>query len=425
MKRRNFIQAPLALAATTGLSACSSLARAPDHARVVIIGGGYGGATAAKYIRLFSDYRIEVVLIEPEGQFLSCPMSNLIIGGSKTMADISSSYSSLSSRHGVQQVRDSATAIDAERKLVTLARGNRIRYDKLVLSPGVDLMFDSIEGLQAAHDSGQILQAWKAGPETQALRRQLEAMPDGGVFAITIPEAPYRCPPGPYERASQVASYFKRAKPRAKVLILDANPDVTSKSALFKKYWAEQYPTQLEYVPGHKLMAVDARSGSLKFEVQADIKADLLNVLPPMRAGAIAHRTGLANLNSRWCQVDFQTFASTQAPDIHVIGDATASAPFMPKSGHMANGHGKVAAAAIVAQLSSLDINPAPLLTNTCYSFVNDDSAIHVASVHQYVAAEKTYKTLPGSGGLSTAPSELEGRHAWSWARNIWRDTLS
>ena len=286
MKRRNFIQAPLALAATTGLSACSSLARAPDHARVVIIGGGYGGATAAKYIRLFSDYRIEVVLIEPEGQFLSCPMSNLIIGGSKTMADISSSYSSLSSRHGVQQVRDSATAIDAERKLVTLARGNRIRYDKLVLSPGVDLMFDSIEGLQAAHDSGQILQAWKAGPETQALRRQLEAMPDGGVFAITIPEAPYRCPPGPYERASQVASYFKRAKPRAKVLILDANPDVTSKSALFKKYWAEQYPTQLEYVPGHKLMAVDARSGSLKFEVQADIKADLLNVLPPMRAGA-------------------------------------------------------------------------------------------------------------------------------------------
>ena len=425
MKRRNFIQAPLALAATTGLSACSSLARAPDHARVVIIGGGYGGATAAKYIRLFSDYRIEVVLIEPEGQFLSCPRSNLISGGSKTMADISSSYSSLSSRHGVQQVRDSATAIDAERKLVTLARGNRIRYDKLVLSPGVDLMFDSIEGLQAAHDSGQILQAWKAGPETQALRRQLEAMPDGGVFAITIPEAPYRCPPGPYERASQVASYFKRAKPRAKVLILDANPDVTSKSALFKKYWAEQYPTQLEYVPGHKLMAVDARSGSLKFEVQADIKADLLNVLPPMRAGAIAHRTGLANLNSRWCQVDFQTFASTQAPDIHVIGDATASAPFMPKSGHMANGHGKVAAAAIVAQLSGLDINPAPLLTNTCYSFVNDDSAIHVASVHQYVAAEKTYKTLPGSGGLSTAPSELEGRHAWSWARNIWRDTLS
>ena len=425
MKRRNFIQAPLALAATTGLSACSGLASAPDHARVVIIGGGYGGATAAKYIRLFSEYRIEVVLIEPEGQFLSCPMSNLIIGGSKTMADISSSYSSLSSRHGVQQVRDSATAIDAERKLVTLARGNRIRYDKLVLSPGVDLMFDSIEGLQAAHDSGQILQAWKAGPETQALRRQLEAMPDGGVFAITIPEAPYRCPPGPYERASQVASYFKRAKPRAKVLILDANPDVTSKSALFKKYWAEQYPTQLEYVPGHKLMAVDARSGSLKFEVQADIKADLLNVLPPMRAGAIAHRTGLANLNSRWCQVDFQTFASTQAQDIHVIGDATASAPFMPKSGHMANGHGKVAAAAIVAQLSGLDINPAPLLTNTCYSFVNDDSAIHVASVHQYVAAEKTYKTLPGSGGLSTAPSELEGRHAWSWARNIWRDTLS
>ena len=427
MKRRHFVQSTLAFTAVGSLSACASAGRMPEHARVVVIGGGFGGATAAKYVRLFSDHRIDVVLIEPEAAFVSCPMSNLVIGGSKTLADITTPYGDLASKHGVLRVQDFATDIDVERKTVMLSRGRSIRYDKLVLSPGVDLMFDAVEGLQAAHASGQILQAWKAGPETLALRRQLQALPDGGVFAIAIPEAPYRCPPGPYERASQVASYFKQSKPRSKVLILDANPDMTSKAALFKKFWAENYAAQLEYIPGHKATAVDAKNRTLMFEVHSDLKADVLNVLPAMRAGGIARRSGLAGVNARWCGVNFQTFASTQAQaqDIHVIGDATLSAPFMPKSGHMANGHGKVAAAAIVAQLAGLDINPAPLLTNTCYSFVNDKSVIHVASVHQYDAVEKTYKTPPGSGGLSAAPSELEGLHAWSWARNIWRDTLS
>jgi NADPH-dependent 2,4-dienoyl-CoA reductase/sulfur reductase-like enzyme len=258
------------------------------------------------------------------------------------------------------------------------------------------------------------------------LRRRLEALPDGSTFAIAIPEAPYRCPPGPYERACQVAWYFKNAKPRSKVLILDANPDVTSKGALFKKVWAEQYRGMVEYRPQHKAVAVDAREGVVKFEVQDDVKAQVLNVLPAMRAGDIAAQAGLANLaNNRWCGVDYMTFESTAAKDVHVLGDAIQIAPGMPKSGHMANNHGKVAAAAIVAQLSGWAPNAAPMLTNTCYSFVDDKRVVHVASVHAYDAADKTFKTVPGSGGLSAEPTELEGVYAMNWARNIWADMLA
>jgi NADPH-dependent 2,4-dienoyl-CoA reductase/sulfur reductase-like enzyme len=415
--------------ATLGLSGCASGPGAiPDKARVLVVGGGYGGATAAKYLRLFSEQKIDVVLIEPGEAFVSCPLSNLVLGGSRQLGDLTVPYASLTRAHGITVVRDTVASIDATQKLAVLSSGASIRYDKLVLSPGIDLMWDSVAGLKAAHTSGRVLQAWKAGPETAALRRQLEAMPDGGVYALAIPEAPYRCPPGPYERACQVASYFKAAKPRSKVLVLDANPDVTSKGGLFKKVWAEQYKGMVEYRPQHKAVAVDASAASginvLKFEVQDDVQADVLNVLPPMRAGAIAVQTGLANSNARWCGVKYLNFESTVAKDIHVLGDSIQLAPLMPKSAHMANSHAKVAAAAIVAELSGWEINPAPMLTNTCYSFVDDKTVVHVASVHEYVAAEKTFKTVAGAGGLSAAPNELEGRYAWNWARTIWADTL-
>jgi sulfide dehydrogenase [flavocytochrome c] flavoprotein subunit len=422
MKRRHFLHSSAALS-LLGLGACAT--SIPSRAQVVVIGGGYGGATAAKYVRMLSDHRIDVVLIEPNEAFVSCPMSNLVIGGSRQMADITTPYSGLSRRHGVRVVRDLARAIDTQRKTVTLAGGAAIGYDKLIVSPGVDLQFDAIQGLQAANASGQVLQAWKAGAETVALRRQLEAMPDGGVYAITIPEQPYRCPPGPYERACQVAWYFKQAKPRSKVLVLDANPDVVSKGALFKKVWAEQYPGMVEYRPQHKVLEVDARAGVIKMEVHDDVKAQVLNVLPPMRAGAIAQQAGLSNVaNNRWCGVDYLSFESTAAKDVHVIGDAIQVAPAMPKSGHMANAHGKVAAAAVVAGLSGWAVNPAPMLTNTCYSYVDNRNVIHVASVHEYVVAERTFKTVAGSGGLSAAPTELEGVYAWNWAQNIWADAL-
>ena len=423
MKRRELVQGIVAGGALAALGGCASPGGTPSSAKVVVVGGGYGGATAAKYVRLFSDRSLDVVMIEPNRSFVSCPMSNLVVGGMRRLADMTTPYDGLR-RHGVTVVHDSVASIDAAKKTVRLAGGPEIRYDKLVLSPGIELMFDGIAGLRQAQTEGRILQAWKAGPETEALAAQLQAMRDGGVFAITVPEAPYRCPPGPYERASVVAAYLKAHKPRSKVLILDANPDVTSKGGLFKKAWSELYPGMVEFRALHKPTAVDTKTHTLKFEVHEDVKADVLNVLPPMRAGALAVQSGLANANGRWCHVNFQTFESTVAKDIHVLGDAIQLAPLMPKSGHMANAHAKVAAAAIVAQLRGLEVNPRPMLTNTCYSFVSRDEAIHVASVHEFVAAEKTFKTVAGSGGVSAARSPVEAAYATAWARNIWADSL-
>ena len=233
MQRRSFLQSASAVG-LLGLGACASVGSIPSKARVLVVGGGYGGATAAKYIRLLSDSKIDVVLVEPNASFVSCPISNLVLGGSKTLEDVTRSYGDLTKAHGIRVVKDFVVSVDTAKKVAVLASGPTIAYDKLVLSPGIDLMWDSVAGLKQAHSDGKILQAWKAGEETVALRRQLEAMPDGGVYALTIPEAPYRCPPGPYERACQVASYFKVAKPKSKVLILDANADVTSKPGLFK-----------------------------------------------------------------------------------------------------------------------------------------------------------------------------------------------
>jgi sulfide dehydrogenase [flavocytochrome c] flavoprotein subunit len=424
MQRRQLVQGLFAGGTLAALGGCASMGGAPSSAKVVVVGGGYGGATAARYVRLFSDRSLDVVLVEPNRSFVSCPISNLVVGGARQLGEITVPYDGLR-KHGVTVVHDTVASIDLAGKKVRLAGGPEIRYDKLVLSPGVDLMFDDVEGLRQAQADGTLLQAWKAGPETVALHRQLVAMPDGGVFAITIPEAPYRCPPGPYERASVVAAYLKAHKPKSKVLILDANPDVTSKGPLFKKAWAELYGSMVEYRSQHKATAVNAKAKTIKFDVQDDVKADVLNVLPPMRAGTIAVQSGLANANARWCQVNYQTFESTAAKDVHVLGDAIQIAPAMPKSGHMANAHAKVAAAAIVAELKGWDVNARPMLTNTCYSFVSPEEVIHVASVHEYVAAEKTFKTVAGSGGVSAARSTQEASYAHSWARNMWADMLA
>ena len=425
MQRRQLLQGLIAGGAL-GLTGCASLGGGdPSKAKVLVVGGGYGGATVSKYIRLLSDYRIDVMLVEPNAAFVSCPVSNLVLRGTRTMADITIGYDKLASRHGVRIVRDMVTSIDAAKKTATLAGGTTVSYDKLVLSPGIDFMWDNIAGLKQAHDDGQILHAWKAGPETVALRKQLEEMRDGGTFAIAIPEAPYRCPPGPYERASVVAAYFKRSKPKSKVLILDGNPDVTSKGPLFKKAWKEIYGDMIEYRPQHKATGVDGKTRTVKFEVQDDVKADVLNVLPVMRAGALAVKTGLANANARWCHVNFLNFESTAAKGIHVIGDSIQVAQGMPKSGHMANSHAKVTAAAIVAELQGMEVNPHPMLTNVCMSYVDDKHVIHVASVHEYETPKKSFFTIGGSGGVSDVRSDLEASYAEGWAQNIWADMLA
>ena len=423
MKRRQFLTRTGAVMAASLMF--PAVVRADlKAARILVVGAGYGGATAAKYLRLLSDHTANVTLIEPELAFVSCPLSNLVIGGSSTLSELTVSYESLQKQHGITLVRDWVTGIDPLKKVVQLKSGQTLGYDKLVLSPGIGLMMDSIEGLVQANQAGVTLQAWKAGPETLALQKQLQQMPDGGVFALSIPEAPFRCPPGPYERACQVAAYFKKYKPKSKVLILDANQDVVSKPGLFKRAWTDLYPGMIEYRSSHNLLSVEAATKTLRFDIQDSVKADVLNVLPRMRAAEIVVQAGLANSNQRWAQVDFLNFEATAAKDIHVLGDSTQHAAFMPKSGHMANQHAKVAAAAIVAELRGFAINPQPVLTNTCYSFVSATTVVHVASVHQYHAADKTYKTVAGSGGVSPAPSELEATYAWGWARNIWADSL-
>ena len=424
MQRRQLIGAASAASVLGLASGCASPGGGAGG-RVVVVGGGYGGATAAKYIRLWSEGRVEVTLVEPNDAFVSCPLSNLVLGGSRQMADITTPYDGLARRHGVTIAKDRAAAIDVDKRQVRLAGGAALAYDRLVLSPGVDFMGDALPGLQAPGAREKVLHAWKAGPQTLALRRQLEAMPDGGVFALAIPLAPYRCPPGPYERACQVAHYFSRAKPRSKVLILDANDHVTSKEALFRKAWADRYPGIVEYRPNHALADVDAATGTLRFEFNDDGRAQVLNVLPPQRAGDIAHHAGLTTSNARWCDVDWLTMESTAAKYIHILGDALQIAPAMPKSGHMANQHGKVVAAAIVALLAGRAPNPLPLYNNTCYSFVSDTDVVHVSSVHRYDPGQKTMLPVPGAGGLSEAASELEGRYAMAWARNIWADTLA
>lgn len=423
MQRRQFLQTSALASALLGGMPLSATAKSAKG-KVVVIGGGYGGATAAKYLRLLSGNQLDVTLVEPNATFISCPMSNLVVGGIRKISEISTPYTGLTRNHGIKMVKDYVTAIDVDKRQVKLKNGKTLPYDKLVLSPGIDLQLDKIEGLAAANASGQILQAWKAGPETVGLRKQLEDMPDGGTYILNVPLAPYRCPPGPYERASMVANYFKENKPKSKVLLLDANADVTSKGKLFKGVWESQYKGILEYRPNMKVTGVDGATKTVRFEFEEPIKGDVLNILPDQRAGKLAVDSGIANLNGRWAEVNYMTFESTVAPNVHVIGDAVQSAPLMPKSGHMANSQAKVVAAAIVAELSGWEPNAAPLTNNTCYSYVTTKNVIHVASVHVYNAEKKTFLTVEGSGGVSTEPNELEGTYAWNWAQNIWADTL-
>ena len=414
MRRRQFIHAAGALAALASTGCAAIAGKAKPH--VVVVGGGYGGATAAKYLRMWSERAIDVTMVEPNSSFISCPLSNLVLGGSRQLSQLTMSYAALSARHGIRVVRSTATGIDPVSRTVKLAGGQVLRYDRLIVSPGVDLMFDELPGSVTA------MHAWKAGPETLALRRALEQMADGGTFVMTIPPAPYRCPPGPYERACQVAHYFSGAKPRSKVLILDANDDVVSKGALFKRIWAQRYPGMIEYRPRFK--AVRAESNAVVSELGERVEGAVLNVIAPQRAGAIAVQTGLANVNRRWCGVNFLSFESTAAANVHVLGDAIQTSPLMPKSAHMANQHAKVCAAAVVDMLSGRAPDAQPVLTNTCYSFVSDTEVIHVASVHAYDAAQKTLLVVPGSGGVSADASAQEGLYAFNWARNIWADTL-
>jgi sulfide dehydrogenase [flavocytochrome c] flavoprotein chain len=420
--RRDFIKL-MGAGAAAGIAGCATEPEGPAKpvGTVIVVGGGYGGATAAKYIRMWSGGKIQVFLIERNATFVSCPLSNLVLGGSMSIEALTMGYQNLRN-YGVQVIRDEVTGINIDKKRVQLKRVEDLPYDRLVVAPGIDFMFNEVAGLDAKAQE-TILHAWKAGPQTVALRKQLEAMPDGGTYVLSIPKAPYRCPPGPYERACQVAAYFKQAKPKAKVLILDGNEDIVSKKGLFLAAWDQLYKGIIEYRPNQEVKQVDA--GALTVRTEFDnFKGNVVNVIPPMRAGDIAQSAKLITANNRWCGVDWQTTQSVAVPGVYVIGDATLSAPAMPKSGSMANNQAKIAASAIVAGMLGQPINPQPQIVNTCYSYVSATEAMHVASVHRWDADKKALLTVPGSGGVSAQRSELEKQFADAWAKNIWTDTL-
>jgi len=422
LDRRDFLKltaAGIVIAAFPGCATSTSELVKKSGQRVVIVGGGFGGATAAKYIRMWGEQKIEVVLIERNTMFISCPMSNTVLAGSRTIDDLTRNYDTLKNKYGVKLVQGEVTAIDPQKQTVMLANGH-LSYDRLIIAPGVDFMFDKIEGLSAEVAGESIPHAWKAGPQTTLLRKQLESMKDGGVFAISIPKAPYRCPPGPYERACQVAFYLKNNKPKSKVLILDANPDITSKKGLFTAAWKELYPGMVEYRADAVVLKVDAAGKIAKTEFE-DVKADVLNIIPPMKAGMVADMAGVVGTDNRWCPVDFLSYESKMNKNIHVIGDSVAAA--LPKSGHMATSHAKVCAAAIIELMNGRQPDANPSIANTCYSMASNNEAMHVAHVYRYNAEKKEMVAADG-GGVSSSRSEMEGTLANYWLKNILSDVL-
>ena len=424
LNRRDFIKTAAIISGSSLLGACANFglnkASQASLGRVVIIGGGYAGTTAAKYIRMWSNGNIKTVVIERSSQFVSCPLSNLVLGGSKSINDLTFGYDLVKKNHGVKWVNDEVTAIDLSAKKVTMKRGE-ISYDRLIIAPGIDFMYDKLPSLESAEAQTKVPHAWKAGWQTVNLRKQLEAMPDGGVFVMNVPKAPYRCPPGPYERACQVASYIKVSKPKSKVIVLDANAEIISKKGLFTKAFNEMYAGIIDYRPNNTVTDVDVTSKTVITDFDK-VSADVLNIIPPQRAGKPAQMAALNNIDKRWCEVDFLTYESKLAPNVHVIGDSVSAA--LPKSAHMATSQARVCASAIVELMQGRTPDPAPVFANTCYSYVNDKQAIHVANVYRYDDAKKIMVAADG-GGVSTSPSELEGEYAKAWAVNIWSDVLT
>ena len=379
--------------------------------RVVVIGGGWGGATAAKYVRLH-DPSIEVVLIEPNRRFVSCPFSNLVLSGVRTIDSLTFDYGRLR-RHGLRVLHETATGIEPAARRVRVGDGY-LAYDRLIVAPGVEFQWEQVEGLAAAQE--RVLHAWKAGPQTVQLARQLQSMDDGGVFVLTVPPVAYRCPPGPYERVCQVAWYLKNAKPRSKVIVLDANQNIVSKAALFRAAW-QAYPN-IEYRASNKVVKVDAGAREVTTDFGDRVKYDVVNLIPPQRAGSVAVQADLVGADQRWCEVDHVTYESVKHRGIHVIGDATIGLP-VPKSGNVANAMGKICASAVVHLLNGKE-PPAMAPGNTCYSWVNDREAIAVVNVYKI----DTGKVVQIEQKLTPAASAGVAQNSLGWAQSIWSDVL-
>lgn len=425
--RRQLIKLGAAAGTTTilgidrafGMSSKPAEEQIKGKAHVVVVGGGFGGATVAKYIRR-ADKDISVTLIEPSEKFVTCPFSNTVIGGLKKMEEITFDYSILKTKYGVNVVHKSVTEIDTVGKKVKLNDGKTISYDKLVLSPGISFNFGAVDGA-TEEMVREIPHAWKAGEQTMILRKQLEAMPDGGVFVMVAPPNPFRCPPGPYERASLVAWYLKNNKPKSKIIILDAKNEF-AKQKLFMEGWEKLYPGMIEWVQadlGGKVVKIDPKTKTVETSSGEKIKADVLNFIPHQKAAEIVIKAGLTD-NTGWAPVIAKTFESAKAKDVYVVGDSSIAGP-LPKAGYSANSEAKIAAYAIVASINGQKAEDATVV-NTCYSLVSPDYGISVA--HVVRVTEKGFEPVAGAGGLSPAGADDKLRQKEAVYAQVWYDNI-
>ena len=408
--RRRFLQVSGMSVAALGAAQLPVFGQA--RRRVLVIGGGWGGATAAKYIRL-TDPSIEVTLLEPNKEFISCPFSNLVLAGVESLKSLTLNYNGLR-KHGVKIRHEAAAAIEPDKKRVRVGKDS-LEYDRLIVSPGVDFQWEQIDGLAQAKD--KVLHAWKAGPQTMQLAQQLQSITDGGVVVMTVPPVAYRCPPGPYERASMIAWFLKTKKPKSKLIVLDANKDIVSKTGLFKAIFKE-YEANIEYRPSQKAEKIDVGAREITTDSGDKVKYDVVNVIPPQRAGAIAVDADLVGGDKRWCEVDHVSYESHKQKNIHVVGDATIGLP-VPKSGNVANAMGKICATAVASLLNGKEV-PQIAPGNTCYSWVSDKEAIAVVNAYKIEngkVVQIEQKLTPGKS-VGTAQNSL------AWRASIWNDML-
>jgi len=410
ISRRRFLQVSGLSVAALGAAQVPVFGQA--RRRVIVIGGGWGGATAAKYVRL-TDPSIEVTLLEPNKEFISCPFSNLVLAGVESLKSLTLNYNGVR-KHGVKIRHEAAAAIDPDKKRVRVGKDS-LEYERLIVSPGIDFQWDQIEGLAQAKDT--VLHAWKAGPQTVQLAQQLQALPDGGVVVMTVPPVAFRCPPGPYERASIIAWFLKTKKPKSKLIVLDANKDIVSKTGLFKAIFKE-YEANIEYRPSQKAEKIDVGAKEITTETGDKVKYDVVNVIPPQRAGAIAVDADLVGGDKRWCEVDHVTYESLKQKHVHVVGDATIGLP-VPKSGNVANAMGKICATAVVYLLNGKEV-PQIAPGNTCYSWVSDKEAIAVVNAYKI----ENGKVVQIEQKLTVGKSVATAQNSIAWRTSIWNDVL-
>lgn len=423
MQRRDFLKAA-GLGITAGaagiLVPASAMANVKTSAaKVVVVGAGYGGATCAKYLKVW-DPSLDVTLIDPSSKLVSCPMSNWVIGGLRGMDDLVKEYNLV--QYGVKQVQDTVVGVDGEKRIVKTQRGDSYAYDRLVLAPGVEFLIGSVEGYEDAYKARKVVHAFKAGEETAILRKQLEAMPDGGTVVIASPPPPGKCVSGPYERACMMAHYLKQHKPKSKIIMLDGHLQIVSKGPMFQKAFKKFYPGMIEHRPNNLVNFVDHKTMTVSSDWDS-VKADVINIVPAQRAGKVADIAGVRSDSAkRWCPVDFATYESTSVPHIHVIGDAVLSN--MPKSAHVSNNQGKIAAAAIIELLNGRQPDPLPVIGSTSYSATSDHTSGPIAVVMRYSPEQDVYVRQPG-GGAAADSDELNFQYNLAWFENIWADTLA